>query len=55
MLDQVNNVFEFEKFKQQQADAMKNFNDQIPSVKENKTLQIAAKKISGKCRKLRNS
>ena len=53
ILAQVNNVFDFEKFKQQQAEAVKNFNDQL-SVKKN-NLKIAAKKISGKYRKLRNS
>ena len=51
----MNDVCDFEKFKQQQAEAIKNFNDQLPSVKKNKNLQIAAKKISGKYRKLRNS
>ena len=50
----MNNVFDFEKFKQQQAEAIKNFNDQLP-VKKNKNLKIATKKISGKYRKLRNS
>ena len=54
ILAQVNNVFDFEKFKQQQAEAIKNFNDQLP-VKKNKNLKIAAKKISGKYQKLRNS
>ena len=54
ILAQVNNVFDFEKLKQQQAEANENFNDQLP-VKKNKNLEIAAKKISGKYRKLRNS
>ena len=54
ILAQVNDIFDFEKFKQQQAEAIKDFNDQLP-VKENKNLKIAAKKISGKYKKLRNS
>ena len=54
IIAQVNNVFDVEKFKQQQTEAIKNFNDQLP-VKKNKNLMIAAKKISGKYRKLRNS
>ena len=50
----MNNIFDFEKFKQQQAEAIENFNNQLP-VKKNKNLKIVAKKISGKYRKLRNS
>ena len=54
IIDQRKNIFDFEKFKQQQAEAIENFNDQLP-VKKNKNLKIAAKKISSKYQKLRNS
>ena len=50
----MNNIFDFEKCKQQQAEAIKNFNDQLP-VEKNKNLKIAAKKISSKYWKLKNS
>ena len=50
----MNNIFDFEKFKQQRSEAMKDFNYQL-SVKKNKNLKIAAKTISGKYQKLRNS
>ena len=63
-----NKVFDFNKFKKQQEDAIRNFNDKLlddaeiinyaddislDDVKENKNLKISAKKISDKYRKLR--
>ena len=61
-------VFDFNKFKKQQEDTIKNFNDNflqntetihyvddinLDDVKDNKNLTISAKKISDKYRKLR--
>ena len=61
-------VFDFNKFRKQQEDTIKNFNDNflqntetinyvddinLDDVKDNKNLKISAKKISDKYRKLR--
>ena len=68
VLAAANKVFDFNKFKKQQEDAIRNFNDKLlddaeiinyaddislDDVKENKNLKISAKKISDKYRKLR--
>ena len=62
-----NKVFDYNKFKKQQQDAIQNFNDKLlddaktinyaddltlDDIKENKNLKISAKKISDKYRKL---
>ena len=64
-----NKVFDFNKFKKQQEDPIKNFNENLlenagkinyiddtnlDDVKDNKNLRITVKKISDKHRKLRN-
>ena len=63
-----NKVFDFNKFKKQQEDPIKNFNENLlenaekinyiddtnlDDVKDNKNLRITVKKISDKYRKLR--
>lgn len=58
VLTTANNVFDVHRFKQQQSEAIQNFNDQLleyaeTNVKENKNLKIAAKKISDKHKRLR--
>ena len=67
-LQKAKKVFDFNKFKKQQEDTIKNFNDNflqntetidyvddinLDDVKDNKNLKISAKKISDKYRKLR--
>ena len=68
IISAANKVFDFNKFKKQQQDAIKNFNENLlenaetinyidninlDDVKDNKNLKITAKKISDKYRKLR--
>ena len=68
IISAANKVFDFNKFKKQQEDAIKNFNENLlenaetinyidninlDDVKDNKNLKITAKKISDKYRKLR--
>ena len=68
ILAAANKVFDFNKFKKQQEDTIKNFNDNLlentetiiyiddinlDDVRDNKNLKISAKKISDKYRKLR--
>ena len=68
ILAAANKVFDFNKFKKQQEDAIKNFNDNLlentetiiyiddinlDDARDNKNLKISAKKISDKYRKLR--
>ena len=68
VLAAANKVFDYNKFKKQQKDAIQNFNDKLlddaetinyeddfglDDVKENKNLKISAEKISYKYRKLR--
>ena len=49
-----NNVFDFEKFKKQQEDTIREFKEQQLSAKsENKNVKITAKKIREKYRKMR--
>ena len=68
ILAAANKVFDFNKFKKQQEDTIKNFNDNLlentetiiyiddinlDDVRDNKNLKISAKKISDRYRKLR--
>ena len=66
VLAAANKLFDFDKFKKQQVDAINKFNKQLltdsetinyvkdlDNVKENKNAKITAKKISNKCRKMR--
>ena len=68
ILAAANKVFDFNKFKKQQEDTIKNFNDNLlentetiiyiddinlDDVRDNKNLKISAKKISDSYRKLR--
>ena len=68
ILAAANKVFDFNKFKKQQEDTIKNFNDNLlentetiiyiddinlDDVRDNKNLKISAKKISDKYRKLK--
>ena len=68
IITSANKVFDFNKFKKQQDDPIKNFNENLlenaekinyiddtnlDDVKDNKNLRITVKKISDKYRKLR--